>query len=161
MKYTIDKPSRTLIFFQRVLAGLLILITLIILAGTVYALIAKPAKIQTEVPQEQVIDAETDGRIFTGIGRVRAKSAEPESAAVMITISFPYDSDDISFSEELASRVALFRSETNTYFETLTADELRLKTGEEIQRELLVRYNAQLRLGFIDTLYITDFMIID
>ncbi len=156
-----------LIIMQRILAGILIVILLIILAGTVFALFFKPEETRSGYSSEPQADAESDSGIFTGkgiftgIGRIRTKSAEPKSAAVMITVAFPYNPHDISFSEELASKVAQFRSETSGYFEALTADELRLKTDAELQRELLARYNAGLRLGFIDVLYITDYVIIE
>jgi flagellar basal body-associated protein FliL len=145
------------------LAGILILVILVILAGTIFSIVSQT----NENTSEQKIDVESSGKaipgkgIFTGIGRIRTKSAEPESAAVIITIAFPYNSDDKSFSEELASKVAQFRNETIQYFQSHTASELRQKTDDEIQRELLVRYNALLRLSFIDTLFITDYMIID
>jgi flagellar FliL protein len=155
MKYTEDKPSRNLLIVQRILISVLILIILLILTGTIYAFISNTEETQAD---NKIF---TSKGIFTGIGRIRAKSAKPQSAAVMITIAFPYDTEDISFSEELASKVAQFRSETNLYFQAYTTDELRLKTDEEIQIELLAIYNALLRLGSIDTLYITDYIVID
>ncbi|MDR2900954.1 MAG: flagellar basal body protein FliL [Treponema sp.] len=167
MKHTADKPARTLILTQRILLGLLVLIILALLIGTVYAFVSQPREVGAARGQNLQTDAGSSGRIFsnagifTGIGRIRTKSAEPQSAAILITIAFPYNPDDTSFSEELASKVAQFRSETNLYFQALTIDELRRKTDEEIQRELLARYNAQLRLGFIDALYVTDYMIIE
>ncbi len=161
MKHTADKPSPVLINVQRILAGILILVTLIILAGTIYALIAKPGKKLPENDPVQGTFIQADGRIFTGIGRIRTSTAGTQPAAVIITIAFPYDPDDKSFSEELASRVARFRTETSRYFQGLTPDELRLKSEDELRRDLLGRYNDQLRLGFIDTLYITDYMIIE
>jgi flagellar basal body-associated protein FliL len=167
MKHVVDKPSRTLIIVQRFLAGLLILIALAVIAGTLYALIFQSRDASVETVPDQQTALQADNRIFTskgtftGIGRIRAKSAEPDAAAVLITIAFPYDPDDISFSEELASKITQFRSETIQYFQSYTTDELRLKADEEIQEEILARYNALLRLGIIDTLYITDYMIID
>ncbi len=158
MKRVNNKPSSVLVIIQRILIGILVLIFLAILAGTIYAIIAKSGSTEQEAIREAV---QMDGRVFTTIGRIRARSAEPNPAAVMITISFPYDIDDVSFSEELASKVEQFRSETIRYFQAYTADELRLKSDAEIQRELLILYNAVLRLGFIDALYITDYMIID
>ena len=161
MKHAADKPSPALVIAQRILAGILILVTLVILAGTIYALIVKPGKKPPEQNQDPQAVIQAGGRIFTGIGRIRASTAGAQPAAVIITIAFPYDPDDKSFSEELASKVARFRSETAQYFQGLTPDELRLKTDAELQRGLLARYNAQLRLGFIDTLYVTDYMIIE
>jgi flagellar basal body-associated protein FliL len=157
MKHNADQSSSALLFLHRILAGMLVLIVLAIVAGTMYAIIFKPDE---KVP-EQNIDVQFKDRIFTGIGRIRTKSAEPKSAAVIITIAFPYNPDDTTFSEELASKVAQFRNETIHYFEAFTADELREKSDDAIQKELLARYNALLRLGFIDVLYVTDYMIID
>lgn len=160
MKYAAHKPLSVLIVIQRMLAGILILIILMILAGTVYGIIFKPDKRAAVSNSIQPNNPQSDNRIFTGMGRIRTKSAEPESAAVIITIAFPYNPNDTSFSEELVSKISQFRNETVQYFQSHTTDELRLKTDKELHRELLVRYNALLRLGFIDTLYITDYMIL-
>jgi flagellar basal body-associated protein FliL len=161
MKHIADKPSSILIAVQRFLAGILVLIILVVLIGTMFAFIAKPKKELKKSNVDQQAAAQPNDRIFTGIGRIRAKSAEPQAAAVMITIAFPYNPDDTIFSEELASKVAQFRSETNRYFQLYTTEELRLKTDEDLQEELLACYNALLRLGLIDSLYITDYIIIE
>jgi flagellar basal body-associated protein FliL len=161
MKYTEDKTSSILIILQRILAGVLILVTLVIVIGTIYAFISKSANTEVEENSAQQAKTLSGNKIFTGIGRIRTKSAGTESSAVLITIAFPYNPEDAAFSEELASKVAQFRSETTQYFETFNTEELRLKTDETLQRELLARYNAQLRLGFIEALYITDYMIVE
>jgi flagellar basal body-associated protein FliL len=161
MKYTIDKPSPILIAVQRMLAGILILVFLAILIGTIYVLITKPERKQSEQVPNTMADIQSNDSVFTGIGRIRARSAEPQPAAVMITIAFPYDPNDTSFSEELASKLVQFRNETIQYFQSHTADELRLQSDDELQRELLARYNAFLRLGSIGTLYVIDYMIVE
>ncbi len=165
MKYSAEKHPSALIIIQKILAGILVLIILVILTGTVRAFISQPTAAPLEENPRRQQTSETSmqsgERIFTGIGRIRAKSAGPQNAAVMISIAFPYNPNDTDFSEELASKVAQFRSETAQYFQIHTIDELRLKTEEELKRELLARYNALLRLDFIETLYITDYMIID
>lgn len=161
MKYSAEKHPSALIIIQRILAGILILIILVILIGTVRTFISPSAAAPLEEDPRRQTSVQSDERIFTGIGRIRAKSAGPQNSAVMITIAFPYNPNDKGFSEELASKVAQFRSETAQYFQIHTADELRLKTEEELKRELLARYNALLRLDVIETLYITDYMIIE
>lgn len=146
---------------ELILRGILIAIALLILCGTMYALVFLPGRKQTGAPSGPAQIMREGGRIFTGIGKIRTTTAGNPGAAVIITVAFPYEPDDTSFSEELASKVASFRTETGKYFNGFTPDELRLKTEDELREDLLVLYNGRLRLGFIDTLYITDYMIIE
>jgi flagellar basal body-associated protein FliL len=78
---------------------------------------------------------------------------------VIFSITFPYDPEDRVFAEELASRIRDFRQAALEYFGSFPAEELRSLDEDEIKTELLRRYNALLRLGRIEVLYISDFMI--
>jgi flagellar basal body-associated protein FliL len=98
---------------------------------------------------------------FTGIGRLRLSTAEPQSAMVIVTITFPYSPEDRAFSEELAVRVRNFRTITEDYFQSTHAKDLRNRSEAQVKADLLERFNRQLRLGKIQTLYFNDFMIFD
>jgi flagellar FliL protein len=98
---------------------------------------------------------------FTGIGRLRLSTAEPQSAMVILTITFPYSPEDRAFSEELATRVRDFRAIAEAYFLSLSIGDLGNKSEEQIKADLLERFNRVLRLGKIQTLYFSDFMIFD
>jgi flagellar FliL protein len=162
------KTAPALIYVYRGLLALILVLCLIFLAGTGYALFLQRNSgprifAALGIP---VNEGETDTEVpvthtFTGIGRLRLSTAEPQSAMVIVTITFPYSPEDRAFSEELAARVREFRSITEDYFQSSNARDLRNRSEAQVKADLLERFNQQLRLGKIQTLYFNDFMILD
>ncbi|MDR2634015.1 MAG: flagellar basal body-associated FliL family protein [Treponema sp.] len=150
----------------------LVLLLILVLAGvTVYALVLRnpeapplytlpsrviPAFSRKEKPELRA----TDG-MFTGIGRFRVVTADTPPMTIVISIAFPYQSEDRAFAEELDSKVRDFRNIAAAYFSAHTAEELRQANESLIKAEMLRRYNAILHLGRIEVLYFHDFMIIE
>jgi flagellar basal body-associated protein FliL len=60
----------------------------------------------------------------------------------------------------LALRVRDFRDIITGYIGSLSVAELKGQEEEDIKAELLRRFNAILRLGRIETLFFSDFMIL-
>jgi flagellar basal body-associated protein FliL len=152
-------------FISRILAVIAAVLALILLAGTVYALVLRGKSEKTEavapVPGENPSpEAEIDG-MFTGIGRIRASTGSPEPATVILSIAFPYSPRDRAFSEELAARIGDFRAGAIDYFASFSTEELRQKDEAAIKTELLECFNGLLRLGQITTLYFGDYLIIE
>jgi flagellar basal body-associated protein FliL len=149
---------------SRILAIIAIVLALILLAGTVYGLVlrGKSGKPETaaSAPGGPSPEAGLDG-MFTGIGRIRASTGAPEPATVILSIAFPYSPQDKAFSEELAARIGDFRSGAADYFASFSTEELRQKDEAAIKAELLERFNGQLQLGQITTLYFSDYLIIE
>jgi flagellar basal body-associated protein FliL len=147
----------------RVLIGIAAALALVLLAGTLYALVFRSGR--TEPPlrtrESVLLQSATDGGVFTGIGRLRAATADPEPITVILSIVFPYPADDKPFTEELASQIVNFRSITQEYFASLSAEELRRKDDASIKAEILRRYNLRLRLGQIETLYFSEYLVIE
>jgi hypothetical protein len=104
---------------------------------------------------------EAGRRMFTGMGRLRVRLAAGGGGAAVVTIVFPYDDTDRVFVEELAHSIGKFRSVTADYFESLPAASPLLTDEQTLKAALLSRYNSLLRLGRIDTLYFSEYMIID
>ncbi|MDR2741462.1 MAG: flagellar basal body protein FliL [Treponema sp.] len=147
----------------RVLLGTAVVMALVLAAGTFYALVFRPGR--TKAPQRiresGLVQAFVDGGVFTGIGRLRAATAAPQSATVILSITFPYPPDDRPFTEELASQTENFRNIAYEYFASLSIEELRNKDEASIKAEILLRYNGMLRLGQIETLYFNEYMVIE
>ncbi|GHV81575.1 hypothetical protein AGMMS49991_01330 [Spirochaetia bacterium] len=193
MKSTEVQPSFRMVMIYRVLMGLVFVLALSLIGGTIYVVFLRgnpgeggvvsvvgskseptlspdgqdgvfpdsPANAgQALSPQSLSKTPEIDS-IFTGIGRIRASTALPESATVILSIAFPYASGDTAFSGELASRIADFRSVATAYFGSYTAGELRDKDDAAIKAELLGQFNGMLRLGQIGILYFNDYIIIE
>jgi flagellar basal body-associated protein FliL len=165
----VKRPSRGLLVLYRVLIGVVFLLILLLLGGTLYALVIRgPAEPNREeggqTPQSSEgspVTGDYTDEIFTGIGRIRALTAQPQAAAVILSVVFPYTPGDRAFSEELALKIGQFRGITAEYFASFTVEELREKGDERIKEELRQQYNAILRLGSIPRLYFNDYMLIE
>lgn len=98
--------------------------------------------------------------IFSGIGRLRIPTTDPQPGMVIIFVVFEYNPEDRPFSEELALRIGDFRNIVREYIGSLSARELRQKSEDTVRTELLRRFNNILRLGRIETLFFSDFIIV-
>jgi flagellar basal body-associated protein FliL len=149
------KPSQILLIIYRSLIVLALIILLVIAGGVVWALLRPEQTASQSAAQTE------RSNIFTGIGRLRLPLGGNQPATVIVSITFPYDPPDKAFSEELASRVGEFRALTGAYFKSQTASRLETIDEEDIKKALLDQYNEVLRLGKIEILYFSDYMIID
>jgi flagellar basal body-associated protein FliL len=146
---------------SRILTAIAAALALLLLVGTVYALVFRGKSKEPESAARGLSpEAGLDG-MFTGIGRIRASSGGPEPATVILSIAFPYSPDDRAFSEELAARIGDFRAGAADYFTSLSTEELRQKDEAALKAELLDRFNALLRLGQITALYFSDYLVIE
>lgn len=169
-----DGPNAALLRLYRVLAAIALGLVLAIAAGTVYGLAsgkrpAPPAAPQEAAPGGEPSDAAPgkeapavpESGYFTGIGRIRAASAGASPAAVIVSIAFTYDRKDIAFSEELAAKTKAFREIAVAYFGTFTAAALREAGEPDLKAELLKRFNRELRLGRIEELFFSEYLVLD
>jgi flagellar basal body-associated protein FliL len=159
---------------ERLLYGVLAAQLCAIVFITVWALMTKPVRdtVQHETQTEtfaEVSVSQTQNSVFTGIGRLRAGLAASAGqghaadgpATAVITIAFPYNSADRPFLEELSFNTRKFRSITTDYFASISQDSPLLTDEAALKHELLSRYNSLLYLGKIETLYFTEFIIVD
>lgn len=163
-------PRRGLALY-RVLWAVVIALALTLAGGTLYAYFRGSAAADgrgTGTPPGSgrgapaaASRAEGDESVFAGIGRIRVSTAGPEPAAVIVSIAFPYIAGDRVFSEELASRLPDLRRATEDYFASHSSEELRRQSETDIKDELLRRYNSILRLGRIERLFFSDYLVID
>jgi flagellar basal body-associated protein FliL len=160
----------------RVLLVIAVIVALSLLGGTLYAVVARKAladdkalSLRSQTSQVQALSLQTQtgqddtasAMIFTGIGRIRTATGDTQPATVILSIAFPFNPADRAFSEELASRVKNLRAIASDYFRNLTLNELRGQTEEDIKSALLYQYNDILRLGQIETLFFSDYMLIE
>ena len=163
MEQSEHKRSWLLPFVYRSLKICLITLGIIIAAGSIYGIFFRAA------PSGGATDTQTNiqhgghegqRQTFTGLGRLRISTADPQPGTVILFVSFPYYPHDRAFSEELALRIRDLREIIMNYIGSFTAAELQRQDEEVIRAELLRRVNAILRLGQIETLFFSDFMII-
>jgi len=110
--------------------------------------------------QMAVLRESSQGQTFTGIGRLRVSTADPQPGTVILFVSFVYYPEDKAFSEELALRIRDFRDIITNYIGSFAIIELQKQSEESIKTELLRQFNAILRLGKIEGLFFSEFMII-
>ena len=160
-----DRPSRLrspiLLYVYRSLIICLALLGVALIGGTIYGVFFRA----TPPRHDQIALPNNDAggqtfTTFTGIGQIRVPTADPQPGMVILFVSFVYNPDDRAFSEELALRVRNFREIIADYIGSFSATELQDQDEESIKSELLRRFNAILRLGQLETLYFSDFMIL-
>ncbi|MDR2596697.1 MAG: flagellar basal body protein FliL [Treponema sp.] len=165
MKLIPDNASNAERGFFTALLSLAGAMVVLLLTGTVFALVRSPAAgpiLKLGKPQAVTTARTTENddiRVFSGLGRLRIPLAN--SSTLILSIAFPYLANDIQFTEELAAKIDDFRIIAADYFSSLPAEKT-IKIDEETAKtEILSLYNANLRLGRIETLYFSDMMIID
>ena len=157
-----ERKLRVLKLVSRGFIICIIAIGLIIAGGTIYWLLSHKGLQKRELPnagQDDSSKAE-DRQIFTGIGQMRVSTTDPQPGMVILFVSFVYYPSDKAFSEELVLRIGEFRNIITGYIGSFSISELQKQDEESIKGELLSRFNAILRLGKIETMFFTDFMIV-
>lgn len=96
--------------------------------------------------------------VFSGIGRLRIPLSN--SSTLILFVAFPYQSNDLAFTEELAAKIGEFRSIASDYFSSLPPEKLSDIDENAAKTEILRLYNAGLRLGRIETLYFSDMIVL-
>ena len=151
------------------LLSLAIAIAALLIIGTIFSLVrprgSAPILILGSSQWEEFsapVQTE-DIRIFYGLGRMRIPLVD--GSVMVLSIAFPFNNDDIAFSEELAARVGDLREIISDYFSALSQEALPQEAFFQIdedsaKQEILRRFNSSLRLGRISELYFTDLMII-
>lgn len=151
---TVHTRSNNLLYrIYRVLQGICVLMVITILTVSLYTFAAE------EEPLPPTLEQNTS--YFTGLGKIRARSSEPDAALLIISPVFPYNAADKAFAEELSAETAQFRDITRALILEYSTEQL-LQSGENlIKDELLRRFNTRLRLGHIEQLFFTEYMIIE
>ncbi|MDR2792906.1 MAG: flagellar basal body protein FliL [Treponema sp.] len=159
----ITAGSTSGVILYRCLLIIAVLLALTIASVTVYTFISrsfakgKPLYALPDGEPPLVLPAVEDN-IFSGIGRIRTFTADNQTA--IVSIAFPYNKEDIPFTEELVSKIIDFRNIAFTYFNSRYAEALQNTSEDTIKAELVSQYNGILKLGRIPALYFNDFMIL-
>jgi Flagellar basal body-associated protein len=146
----------------RILAAIAALLALVIVAGTIYGLASgtRQKKLSREADRA-ALEAELRGRAsYDGIGTIRAKSADPKAAVVVATISFPYDSEDRAFAEELARKSAVLKSVAASVLSSKKAADMAPALEGSLKAALRDAFNSRLSLGKVNEIWLSDFAVI-
>jgi flagellar basal body-associated protein FliL len=151
---------------DKALVIIVLFLVFIIAATTAWALLFReaPNRGGTSAASEPAVNPEVVEQNFAGIGRLRTvlqKEPGKDGATVIIRVVFPYNAADRTFTEELVKNTGAFREMITAYFADFAASDPRLRDEAVIKTELLERFNARLRLGKIDRLFFSEFLIIE
>ena len=149
--------------FVRALAVVAACLVLVVVAGSVYGLAAgtRHRKLQRETESAHAA-AELQGHSsFTGIGSVRARSADTKGAAVVVaTIAFPYDAGDRPFAEELGRKAPVLKAAAISVLSSKKAADLAPAFEGTLKAALRDAFNARLSLGKVTEIWLSDFTVI-
>lgn len=151
---------------DKALVIIVVFLVFIIAATTVWALLFRddPDDGKTAAASGAGENRRAVEQNFAGIGRLRAvlqKDRGKDGATVIIRVVFPYNVADRAFTEELVKNTGAFREAITAYFAGLAASDPRLHDEEAIKTELIERLNTRLRLGKIDRLFFSEFLVIE
>jgi flagellar basal body-associated protein FliL len=148
---------------EKALIAVIVFLVFIIAVTTVWALASRGGRGEVPVNNAVASGAPVE-QSFTGIGRQRTVlrgERDGNGSTVIIRVVFPYDAADTAFTEELARNIGAFRETISAYFAAMTVADPRLRDEAAMKAELLDRFNMRLRLGKIDRLFFSEFLIID
>jgi flagellar basal body-associated protein FliL len=156
-------PARLI---DKALVIILLFLVFVVAVTTVWALWFReePEQGETVAVRETAANPGVVEQNFAGIGRLRTvlqKEQEKDGATMIIRVVFPYNAADRTFTEELVKNTGNFREMITAYFADMKASDPRLRDEAAIKTELLERLNARLRLGKIDRLFFSEFLIIE
>jgi flagellar basal body-associated protein FliL len=146
----------------RVLAVAAALLALVILVGTAigFATGSRQRKLEREAASAEVAAAAKGRAAFTGIGTIRAKSADARPAVVVATLAFPYDSSDVPFTEEIQRKAPVLRAAALACLEARRAEQLGPAYEAGLKAALRDAFNARLSLGKVEEVWLSDFAVI-
>jgi flagellar basal body-associated protein FliL len=158
-----DAADRDGVALSRGLAVVAAVLAVVVVAGSVYGLAAgtRQKKLEREADTAQ-LSAELQSRAsYTGIGTVRARSADVGGAAVVVaTIAFPFDSSDRPFAEELGRKAPVLKAAAVSVLSSKKAAELTPAFEGTLKAALRDAFNARLSLGKVTEIWLSDFTVI-
>ncbi|MDR1095239.1 MAG: hypothetical protein LBL31_02485 [Spirochaetaceae bacterium] len=154
-------PSRLI---EKALIAVIVFLLFVIGVTTAWVLVSRDGRGAAAAKSGAVESGGVAEQSFTGIRRQRTvlKGERGEAGpTVIVWVVFPYNAADRAFTEELARNIGFFRETVNGYFAAMKASDPSLRDEAAMKAELLARFNARLRLGKIEELFFSEFLIID
>ena len=149
-----DARGRSLV---SILTAIAILLALALAAGTIYGL-ATGSRAKMLARGEAGLPA--GSKVYTGLGTLRAASRDKPPAIILATPSFPYPAGDRAFGEELDSKQEALRQAVIKWLSTKTAEELSPAFEAATKAGIRDALNGILDLGEVDTIWLSDFSVV-
>ena len=151
----------------RFLTLIIFLLSLVILTGTVVALLKKDSSMKTE---QTIVEEEEpqyapyvlrDGKaIYSDLGQLRALSCDALPATIVLNPYLEYDAKNIPLQEELVKKKELIRKTILSWFAQHTWLSVETLSEHNIKKELLTVINNELNLGSASSIYFAEFKVV-
>ncbi len=157
MKY--DEASPFLLWSYRILLAITLILVIIIGGGTLITGITRMAQPTRNTQEKNPSSQEV--AYFQGLGRMRLTTADNPPAVVVLFVVFPYTPGDRAFVEELSNHIPRMKEIVQDMVHHQTKKELQEKGEEPLKKEILSRWNSLFRLGKIQDLHFSEFLILE
>ena len=97
---------------------------------------------------------------FSGIGEIRARTADENPSTVIVEIRIGYEQQNKAVQTELTQRIPRIRDMIRTYFSIKTAEELKPQYEQELKLELRERINRVMTQGKVKEVIFDTFNVI-
>ncbi len=156
-----------MIKLEKILVFLVLIIITLIIGITAISFISGNAKLahslkKVETTSDVLEELTTNNTsYYKQIGTIRCSTKDEKPIALVVTPSFEYPTNDTAFYEEIFRKNQKLTLLIKNYFQNFTKQEL-LEQGEiKIKKSLIELINAELVLGKIDTMYLTEYIFLE
>ena len=156
-----------MIKIEKILVFSIIIIISIIFIVTAISFItgrANPAQNlrRIETTPDTLVELQTNNTAYyKQLGTIRCTTKDENPIALVITPSFEYPTDDTAFYEEIFRKNKKLTLLIKTYFESFTKDQLLEEGEQKIKISLKELINAELILGKIEKVYLTEYIFLE
>lgn len=140
-----------------VLTAVVALLVLALIGGSIYGL-ATGSRAKMLARGGASLPSGT--KVFSGLGTIRASSRDKVAAVILATPSFPYPAGDRAFADELDSKKDALREAVRKYLASRTAEELSPAFEAATKAGIREAINGVLDLGEADTIWLSDFSVV-
>ena len=142
------------------------LLVLVILTGTVIALLRREPPIEEEqiikkMPAPQLPYVLRDGKaIYSELGQLRALSSDALPATIVLNPYLEYDAKNLPLQEELVKKKDLLRKTILSWFAQRTWLNVESLSESDIKKALLEVVNNELSMGSSSSIYFGEFKVV-
>ncbi len=160
---SIKKNVRKLSHLEQILFLIVFFLVVIIISGTILAFALNKAEFaagmrEIDPTPEQTLKTEELMDVYTGIGELRALTADNPHRTLVIAPYFSYNKNDSALYEELVQKNKKIRARILDYIINYSQEEL-VRLGEgKVKADLMRLVNSELILGKIDKIYFTEYI---
>ena len=144
------------------LIGLIILLVILIITGTLIAFLRLDNSSQKDVPtpvySPHVL---REGKaIYSELKQIRTISADKEPATIVLNPFLEYDADNIPLREEIVQKKEELKNIITSWFLQRSWYSIETQKESDIKNALLVEINNSLKMGRISAIYFEEFKVL-